>query len=263
MISQPNAHPMKTKSICLTAVIAALVFATTAPASTPLDDARAALKTNNLAQAEALLAPLTGADAQDPVALLTLSQVRLAQKNTLSAIELAERATKLDATKPEYFAQLGRALGQRMGEISFVQQAFLSGKLKRAFEKTVELDPHNVGGLIGLARYYTNAPEIAGGSLEKAQEFALRVQQIVPFLGEIEQGNIASHDEKFADALAHYEAAANLNPSNVEAQNQCGRMLAKLKRTTEARIRFAAALKLDPNLDSAKKALADLDAEKH
>ena len=250
---------MKTKSLLISAVLAAFALTATARADTPLDAARAAFQANDLPKAESLLAPLTGPDAQDAAAFHMFSQVRLAQKNAKEAIGLAERATKLDATKSEYFAQLGMALAQHMGEVTFIQQAFLSGKLKRAFEKAVELDSHNVGGLIGLARFYTNAPEIAGGSLEKAEEFARRVQQIVPFLGEVELGIIAGHDEKYADALAHYEAAAKLNPGYAEAQNLRGQVLVKLARKEEARACFTAALRLDPNLDAAKKALTALD----
>ena len=259
----PNSNqPMKTKSLLLSAALAAFLVAVTGQASPSLDDARAALKANRLADAETILVPLTGTDAPDAAAFHLLSQVRLAQNNSVAAIDLAERATKLDATNPAYFSQLGLALSRRMGEIPFMQQAFLAGKLKHAFEKTIELDPHHVGGLIGLTRYYTNAPAIAGGSLEKAQEFAVRLEEIVPFLGEMELANIAAHAGKYADALAHYDAALRLNPNLAEAQDQGGRMLLKLKRNAEARTRFVAALSLDPTLESAKKALAELDTAK-
>jgi len=245
------------------AALAALFFTVLAHAqpASPLDTARAALKTNNLAEAETLLVPLTGPTATDAAAFFTLGQVRERQRRLKESVAAYEQATKLDATKSEYFSALGAVLGQHMGEISFIQQAFLAGKLKRAFEKSVELDPRNISGLIGLARYYTNAPEIAGGSLAKAQALALRLQEVVPFLGEIEQGNIASHDERYVDALAHYEAAAKMNPTSADAKNQCGRMLLKLKRPDEARACFATALQLDPNLEAAKKSLAALDTE--
>lgn len=226
----------------------------------PLDEARAALKANDLAKAAALLEPLTGADAKDAAALHTLSQVRLAQKNTKEAIDLAEKATVLDATKPAYYSQLGMALGQRMGEVSFLQQAVMSGKLRKAFAKAVELDPNDISGLIGLARFYSSAPEIAGGSIEKAKEFAVRVQRLDPFLGELELGGVAEHDENYAGALEHFEAAAKLKLGHAWTQHLCGRMLAKLGRKDEARARFEVALKLNPSLDAAKKALIGLDA---
>lgn len=185
---------------------------------------------------------------------------RLQQKKAKEAVEFAEQATKADPANPAYFSQLGVALSARMNEVNFIQMAGLSSKLKKAFEKSVELDPNHVPGLIGLARFYAGAPEIAGGSLAKAAEFATRVQKLDPFLGEIELGNIASKDEKYADALAHYEAAAQLRPGHAGVQTGCGRVLAKLGRKDEARARFETALKLNPELESAKKALAELDA---
>lgn len=145
-----------------------------------------------------------------------------------------------------------------MSEVSFMQQAMMAGKLKQAFAKAVELDPDDIAGLIGLARFYSNAPEIAGGSPAKAKEFALRVQKLDAFLGAVELGNVAEQGENHAEALGHFEAAATLKPGNASPQNSCGRMLVKLGRKEEARARFEAALKISPAFEPAKKALADL-----
>jgi tetratricopeptide (TPR) repeat protein len=228
---------MNTKS--LLAAFAAVVLPTLAPAQ---------------AAGNGAVAPT------DAAALHQLSIGRLQQKSTKEAVDFAEQAVKADPTRPEYFSQLGMAYARRMGEINFMQQAMLSMKLKKAFEKSVELDPNHVAGLIGLSRFHTNAPEIAGGSLGKAAEFAQRVRRLEPFLGELELANIAAKDEKFDVALAHYEAAAGLKPDHAGVQNASGRMLVKLGRKDEARVRFEAALKLNPNLEAAKEALAELDA---
>ena len=251
---------MKTKSLLLSAAFAAFAFTASGRADTPIDEARAALTANNLPKAESLLVPLTGADATDAASFHALGQLREKQRRLKEAVAAYEQATKLDATKPEYFSDLGVALSQRMGELSFMQQAMTAGKMKKAFEKSVELDARHVAGLIGLARYYINAPAIAGGSMEKAMEFAGRVRALDPFLGEVEQGNVARADEKYADALAHYAAAAQLNPHHGHVEYLCGTMLEKLERKDEARTHYTAALKLDPNLESAKEALAALDA---
>lgn len=229
-------------------------------ASAALTEAKAALKANDLPKAATLLAPLTAADSKDAAAFYTLSQVRLAQKDAKGAIEVAEKATVLDATKAAYFSQLGMAVGQRMGEVTFMQQAMMAGKLKKAFAKAVELDPNDIAGLIGLTRFYVNAPEIAGGSLEKATEYAKRLEKIDAIAGAVELGNIAEKDEKFAEALGHYETAAKLKPTSTGLQNNCGRMLAKLGRKDEARGRFEAALKINPESEIAKKGLAALGA---
>lgn len=112
------------------------------------------MKTKSLLAAFAAVVLTTIATAQTGApALHQLSIERLQQKNTKEAVESAEQATKADPTKAEYFSKLGMALGQRMGEIGFMQQAIMSGKLRKAFEKSVELDPNHVAGLIGLAHY--------------------------------------------------------------------------------------------------------------
>jgi Flp pilus assembly protein TadD len=202
-------------------------------------------------------APATPPDA---AALHQRSVELLQQKNAKEAVDLAEQATKADPTKPEYFSQLGVAISQRMGEVGFMQMAAMSGKMRKAFEKSIELDPNHIAGLIGLARYYANAPEIAGGSLEKAATFAQRLLPLDTFLGEFELARIAEKGEQPADALTHYEAAAKLKPDHAGAQNACGRMLAALGRKDEARARYEAALKLNPDFEPARKALAALDA---
>lgn len=207
----------------------------------------------------AYAAAQTPAEPTDAVALNKLSLERLEQKNTKEAVDFAEKATKADATKPEYFSQLGIALSVRMGEMNFMQQAMVAGKMRKAFEKSIALDPKHVAGLIGLARYFANAPEIAGGSLEKSKEFADRVHALHPALGEVEYANIAEKGEDYTGALAHFEAALKLKPESAGLTYNCGRMLVKLGKKDEARARFEAALKLNPKLESVRKALAELD----
>lgn len=255
------APPFPTKtSRFFPAALAAFVLAVAASAQTALETAAAALKSGDLAAADAALAPLTAGEKPDAAALHLLSQVRLAQKNTKDAIALAEKAAQLAPTSADYRAQLGVALRARMPELGFMQQAMVAGKMREAFERAVEFDPKNLNALVGLSRYFANAPEIAGGSLTRAAEFAGRGRELNPFLGESELGRIAERGQKFAEAFAHYEAAAQLKPDAAGAQLHCGRMLAKRGRKDDARARYEAALKLNPGYETAKKALAELEA---
>jgi tetratricopeptide (TPR) repeat protein len=231
-----------------------------AQTTSALEEARAALRANDLNKASELLEPLTGEGARDAAAYHLLSNVRIAQKNTKDAAVLAEKATTLDPTKAAYFSQLGVALGMRMSEVGFMEQAMMAGKLKQAFARAVELDPNDITGLIGLARFYMEAPPIAGGSFEKAKELAGRLQRLHPFLGAVELGGIAEREENFAEALKYFETAAELQPDDAGLQFQCGRMLAKFGRKGEARARFEAALKINPSFEAATKSLAELDA---
>ncbi|MBA3848969.1 MAG: hypothetical protein C0502_03110 [Opitutus sp.] len=249
---------MKTKS--LFAALAASLLAGSASAQTDLEKATAALRSGDPAAAEALVAPLATATPPDAPALNLLAQVRLAQKRAKEAVEAAEAAAKAAPDRPEHFSQLGLALSVRLGEVGFMQMALMSGKMKAAFEKSIALDPNHVAGLIGLARFHSNAPEIAGGSPEKAKEFARRVHALNPFLGELELARLAERAEDPEGALAHYDAALALRADAAGAQVSAGKVLAKLGRKDEARARFETALKLRPDFAAAKQALAALDS---
>jgi len=250
---------MKTLLLLLTATAVLLSVVSTARADAVLlERVESALKTGDLTSAETLLAPAVAGEKPDAAALNLFSRLRLAQKNSKEAIALADRATAADPTQAAYFVQLGRACSVRIGEVSFLQQAMLSGKLRKAFEQGLKLDPNNLDALIGLTRYHLQAPEIAGGSIVKAREYAERTRQLNPFLGEIELGQIAEREKQIEVALGHYETAATLNSSHAGIQNACGRLLAQLGRKDAARSRFEAALALNPNHEGAQKGLAGL-----
>jgi Flp pilus assembly protein TadD len=133
-------------------------------------------------------------------------------------------------------------------------QAMFAPKMKRALEQSVTVDPNHVPGL-GLVRYYTNAPEIAGGSLEKARDIAKRLEALNPFLGAVELGQIAEQAEEYAAALTHFDVASKLQPDNASAHAAAGRMLTKLGRTGDARLRLQRALELDPKRASTRQSL--------
>jgi Flp pilus assembly protein TadD len=243
-----------------TAMLLLLTSTMHAQPTTLLAQAKAAFDQGDLASAETLLAPLLTGDTPDAAACHQLALVRQRQQRAAEAVTLLEQATKLAPTKPEYFSALGVALNQRMGEVSFIQVPFLATKLRKAFERSVALDPNHLAGLVGLARFYSNAPEIAGGNPEKAGEYAQRVFKLNPFLGEIELGNIAEKGGDFAGALTHFESASQLQPQDAGPHAAAGRTLARLNRKTEARERLQLALKLEPQNQAAQKALAELDA---
>jgi tetratricopeptide (TPR) repeat protein len=230
--------------------------ATTPPAA----DVTELIKKNDFAAAEKLLTPLTAEGSTNAAAFFQLGNLRLKQQQANEAAVAFEKAIKLDATHAEYFSQYAIALSAKLQGAPMMTQATLAPKMKKAFEKSVELDPRHLPGLIGLTRYYSNAPEIAGGSIEKAKEFARRILAVDAFVGELELGNVAERSEDFADALSHYDAASKLQPKHAGAHVAAGRALIKLGRKDDARSRLEMALALAPTNAGAKKALAELDA---
>jgi tetratricopeptide (TPR) repeat protein len=245
-------------------LVAALLAACTMNAETasanPLAAASAALGKGDLTAAETLAAPLTQGETARADACALLGDIRLRQKRVKEAIELLEQAAKIDPATARYQSRLGEAISLRMGEVNFVQQAVLAGRLLAAFKRSVEIDPENVPGYIGLSRYYQNAPAIAGGSMEKAVAYAEEVRKRDVFLGTLESGFIAERRGELEQALGYYEEALSLHPEQAWLHEQTGHVLAKLGRTAGARACFEKAIELDAKRESARQALAALPA---
>lgn len=229
-----------------------------AAADDPYASIHAALAQNQLEAAESALTPLVSIDQPEVQALILLSQVRARQNRAKEAVTLAERAVNAAPTDARLHAHLGRVLGQRIGEVNFLHQGLLARQLRLAFEKCVELDPDLLDGYIGLARYYTNSPAIAGGGREPAERYARELEKRNPQLGTLELAAIA---ERFADpatAASLYAKAAAAQPDSATIQESLGRVSESLQQPEDARAFYQKALALDPNLATAKTALARL-----
>ena len=251
--------PMKNQiSVFFAALLAATLLNAQSTPADPVATATAAFKKGDLAAAETIVTPLAQGESVRADACALLGDVRLRQKRVKEAIELLEQASQLDPKSAAYQFQLGQAISQRMGEVNFMQQGMLAGRMLKAFKRSVEIDPNYVAGYIGLSRYYRNAPAIAGGSTEKAIGYAEEARKRDVFTGTLELGFIADQEGKPEAALAYFEEALRLHPEQSWLQETTGGILVKLGRPAEARARFEKALELDPKRESARKALAAL-----
>jgi tetratricopeptide (TPR) repeat protein len=84
------------------------------------------------------------------------------------AIAQCKMAVQLQGDQAEYHFWLGRSYGAEAASAAALQQAMLAPKIRKAFERTVALDPTHIHGRIGLINFYLRAPAMMGGSLEKA-----------------------------------------------------------------------------------------------
>lgn len=242
--------------LCLSLVAAISASAADEVRAQALADAQA----GRWEAAEPVLETLAAAKPTDATVCAKLAERRLRQKRAKEAVELMERAIAAEPSNAAWHSQLGHALGQRIGEVNFMQQGMLAGKLRGAYEKSVALDPNHIPGYIGLARYYTNAPAIAGGSFEKAESFALEIEKRNEFTGRLERGYIAEKAEKYDVAVAHFRRAAELQPKDAWPVTAVGRALASKGDLAGARAAFNEALKLAPGFRPAVEALTALDA---
>jgi tetratricopeptide (TPR) repeat protein len=250
------------RALVLPAALAAFLPAAL-PAESVADQAADAIKQGEFARAGDLLEPLVASGHADASSLFNMSLVRLAQRQTEEAVKYAERATKADPTKLEYFFQLGTACDARIREVGPMDANALAAKMRKAYEKVLSIDPKFVPALIGMVHFFEHAPEIAGGSLKKAQEFAERLREVDAYQGELELGRLASGLKDYESAVTHYDAAVKVKPDDVSTATASGWSLYKLGRKEEARARFEAVLKLQPDFEPAKMGLTETATPAH
>jgi len=167
------------------------------------------------------------ADQAAADALIAQSREAMAAQDHKQALELARQATVAAPDYAKAFSHLGTAYALRIGEVNFMNQAMMSGQMLGAYEKSVELDRNHISGYIGLARYYSNAPAIAGGSLDKAESYAREVAQRIDWLGANELALIAEKRGEKAAAAALFRQSLAGNPNLGEAQAGLARVTAE------------------------------------
>jgi tetratricopeptide (TPR) repeat protein len=113
----------------------------------------------------------------DAVGAFYLGRTFFAQEQYEDAIEWLEKAVLLNEQNSDYHLWLGRAYGYQAQRTSVLWQLPLARRVRKHFERAVELNPDNIDARADLAEYYLKAPWFLGGSKEKAEAQAHEISQ--------------------------------------------------------------------------------------
>jgi Flp pilus assembly protein TadD len=205
-------------------------------------DQRAAL-------AEAVVRRLLEKYPKDFTANFNMGDLLLNKGDAAGAIPYFEAAWKADPRSALAATELGLALASA----SRLQDA------ERKFRRALELDPKFTD-----ARYDLASAEAAQGAWEAAVDDFKRVLAERPddpktrqHLGEalFTLGDQLADSGRNEQAAEQYRDAIIYRPSDAELRNNLGVVLVRLGRLSEARGEFEGALRINPKLESAKKAL--------
>jgi tetratricopeptide (TPR) repeat protein len=185
-------------------------------ASPKTDEGVRLFDTRRLSECRATLEAAAREDPRDARAAYYLGRALVAQDELEKAVEALERAASLDPASSEIQQWLGRALGFLATRVNVFRQASLAPKVRRAFERAVELDPQNVEARLDLLEYYVQAPGIMGGNREKARAQAAEIARLDRMRGYRAAGRIADKDKRFEAALAEYARAASEFPDRLD-----------------------------------------------
>jgi tetratricopeptide (TPR) repeat protein len=180
-----------------------------------LSDANSALQAGQADLAISILRSLPSPDADSAEAhgircrvLFTLEQYDPAQPE-------CERAVALDWQNSMNHLWLGRVLGERADNASFVTAYNLAKRARAEFEQAVQLNPKNAEALADLGEFYNSAPGVVGGGSAKAQGVAAQLDKVDParaheLRAAIAQGN---HDYVTTEREFRQSIAASAHPA--------------------------------------------------
>jgi len=136
----------------------------------------------------------------DAASLNLLSRAYYAIEQWDNAVKNGERAVSASPDNAMYHLWLGREYGEKASASNPLSAASLARKTKNEFELAVKLDPDNVQAHADLAEYYTEAPSMMGGGIDKARDQAAQVAKYDQATSHWILAIIAEKDKRYPDA---------------------------------------------------------------
>ncbi len=143
----------------------------------------------------------------DPESFNLLSRAYYAMERWDDAVKWGERAVAVQPGNADYHLWLARAYGRKAGDSNPLAAAGLARKAKNEFERAVQLDPANVEARSDLSKYYTQAPAIMGGGLDKAREQATQVGKYDAAEAHLIQAQVAAKEKRYDEAETEFHNA--------------------------------------------------------
>lgn len=125
--------------------------------------------------------------------LFTLEQFEAASRE-------CEQAVTLDPGNSNYHLWLGRALGETADRASFLSAYNLAKRARSEFEQAVQLEPRNAEALADLGEFYSSAPGVVGGGMDKAASIASQLDRVDPARAHELRGAMARENKDYETA---------------------------------------------------------------
>jgi tetratricopeptide (TPR) repeat protein len=199
-------------------------------------------------------------NGSDEAALHCMGRVLLEQNKSGEAVDWFEKAVKVNDRSALHHLWLGNALGTEAQKANKLRQPFLARRVKTEFERAVALDPTLIDARHGLVQFYTIAPGVMGGSVDKAREQIAEIEKLNPMRGHFERAALAERDKDLATAEREYVAATTLAPDSVVAFNTLGAYYRRQKKWPEAIAAYERVLTIKPDAYNAHLSLGGIAA---
>jgi predicted Zn-dependent protease len=184
------------------------------------DDAKTLFDHGYMRKAGAECEKRLAADPKDAQAGALLARIRAEQGDKQAALKLATAAAAADPKSADAQYALSECYGREARDASVLRQAGLAGKMKKASEAALALDPNHIDALEISSDFYRFAPGIMGGDKKKSVEYVDRMVKADPVAGWLKRAEIAmdGKDKDTVRAAECYRQAAAVQPTSARAQ---------------------------------------------
>ncbi len=192
-------------------VICLMVFGV--QANTIKERANILYQNNLFEEAKIIIQNFLSDHPSDLEAIELAGDIAIAQKNWDEAINFFEKLVRLNPNNADFQYKYGGALGMKALSVSRWDSLSYLGDMRKAFEKSIQLDSHHLGAYWALISYHCEVPGILGGNKKKAYKLAQVLMQMSTFDGLLAHAFLAQHEgkDKLADKL--YQEAIFSNHS--------------------------------------------------
>lgn len=142
-------------------------------------------------------------------------------------------AVHLDGGNEVDHLWLGRALGEKADNASFLSAFNLAKRARAEFEQAVSLNPRDGEALTDLGEFYSSAPGVVGGGIDKAQSLVGSLQKVDPARAHILLGRIAVSRDDQGTAEREYKMATTTSEHPAFAWMNLASFYRKRERWTE------------------------------
>ncbi len=177
-----------------------------------LAQASAALEAGQADNAMAILRSLPQPEANSAEAHNIRCRVLITLEHWEAAATECEQATAMEPQNSNYHMWLGRALGEKADNASFVSAYGLAKRARGEFERAVELNPRNAEALADLGEFYNSAPGVVGGGSEKARGVAAQLDRLDPVRAHELRSAIAQENRDLGGAERELREALAVSP---------------------------------------------------
>jgi len=173
------------------------------PASPALTDA--------VGTAKNALSSLPSAERGQAPWLFVEAMVHRVERDWSAMRAVMEKVVARDPSRAEYQFWYGNSIFNGIDELGMLSKLSSARKGRDAYAEAVRLDPSYVDARVALAQYFSGAPGIAGGSMEKARAEAAALLALPggrgAFQGRLLLARLAANDKDWAEMARQYQAA--------------------------------------------------------